>query len=528
MTTTTDAEHPLRGFLSAIHDHPDYNKHAWRKEGADALKLVLGDLKRGIDAFAPKVKVIEAHVEQLKKGPPADIDPPKLAVGDDVIPALTLVPNSLRHENDGEYYDALLADRVADSYKTELVKRGADWFFYDHQTHLWRADPHKAKVRQLVETRNRIYVDTTKLTEVERRKVLGEPCIRDVVSIVAHKLYDFDNVAFDHDPDIAGLPGGKCVELKTGTIREATREDRLTMTLGVSPKAEDCPRFRDYLKETIPDDANREYVLRWLGYALTGRMESEAFLFIHGLAGTGKSTLSRLMLYLTGDYGTTVAGDNVAGWRETHRQWLARLAGKRFVSVPELPKNGGQWRTTDLNSMITGEPMEANFMRKNSFQFSPVCKLMVIGNDRPKTSSENAIFRRMRLLDFNVKPNPKDPRLFDALKDEAPQILNLLIPYAARWYTDWLDPMPESMREAIDEYREDQVDAVLADVVAAIADTHPEGWTLASIIRQLAPLPIKSRELTKELKRQGWEQWTNRKGGGAQRLWRKKVTTRNP
>ena len=39
-------------------------------------------------------------------------------------------------------------------------------------------------------------------------------------------------------------------------------------------------------------------------------------------------------------HGWPVAGENVAGYRETHRQWLAKLEGKRFVAVTELPKAG--------------------------------------------------------------------------------------------------------------------------------------------------------------------------------------------
>ena len=231
----------------------------------------------------------------------------------------------------------------------------------------------------------------TEFDAATRRRVLSAKTIGNVVQILAHRLYeDGEDGGFDCDPDIAGLPDGPSLNLRTGETRKTEKEDRLTMALGHSPQSGECPRFERYLAEAIPDESARGYVLQWLGYALTGRTESEAFLFVHGLPGSGKSTLARLMLHLMGDYGWTVAGEHVAGWKETHRQWLAKLAGKRFVAVTELPKAGGTWRTADLNSLITGEPMEANLMRQNSHQFTPVS----VSGQGPGSSSGCSIVGR--------------------------------------------------------------------------------------------------------------------------------------
>ena len=74
-----------------------------------------------------------------------------------------------------------------------------------------------------------------------------------MLSLVADRRYDFDSVGFDRNPDLAGLPKGRVVELRTGKIRDATREDRLTMSLRVTPKKGDCPRFKQFLCTRKPE-----------------------------------------------------------------------------------------------------------------------------------------------------------------------------------------------------------------------------------------------------------------------------------
>ena len=145
------------------------------------------------------------------------------------IEALESAPTSYQHENDGEYDDVLLAERVRHSYKDELVKSGAQWFYHDAPSGLWKADPYQARVRNIVEQKNRVYSQLSKFDERVRRYVLSAKKIDDVVKIISQGQFYEDEGGFDTNPDIAGLPDGKCVELKTGTIRKTERKDRLTM-----------------------------------------------------------------------------------------------------------------------------------------------------------------------------------------------------------------------------------------------------------------------------------------------------------
>ena len=52
-----------------------------------------------------------------------------------------------QHDDDGEYYDGVLADRVEFAHRTELLKCGPEWFYHEASTGLWEADPCSTRPR---------------------------------------------------------------------------------------------------------------------------------------------------------------------------------------------------------------------------------------------------------------------------------------------------------------------------------------------------------------------------------------------
>ncbi len=64
----------------------------------------------------------------------------------------------------------------------------------------------------------------------------------------------------------------------------------------------DCARFRGFLTEVLPGPEVQRFVLWFMGYCLTGSVEEQMFLFLHGSGFDGKSVLVDLLAWMLGDY----------------------------------------------------------------------------------------------------------------------------------------------------------------------------------------------------------------------------------
>jgi putative DNA primase/helicase len=96
--------------------------------------------------------------------------------------------------------------------------------------------------------------------------------------------------------------------------------------------------------------------------------------------------------------------------------------------------------------------MRARYMRQDEFEFTPVLKLLIIGNNKPGLSSvDDAARRRFNLLPFLFKPAVPDPQLEEKLRAEWPAILRWMIEGCLDWQANRL-VRPEVVKAATDEY----------------------------------------------------------------------------
>ena len=180
-----------------------------------------------------------------------------------------------------------------------------------------------------------------------------------------------------------------------------------------------------------------------------------------------------------------------------------------MVSVGEAPDHA-KWRLGDLKDLTGGDTIAANRMRKDSFDFTPVCKLFVCANTAPRiTVVDNAIERRLILLPFSNVPAEKDTDLGNKLLAELPQILNWALAGTASFLRDGLGAMPASAQQETREYliSEDTFGLFLADEMVIDADAFTSNselrvltmawceqqgfqpWTVSKIKRELIRRP---------------------------------------
>jgi putative DNA primase/helicase len=207
----------------------------------------------------------------------------------------------------------------------------------------------------------------------------------------------------DADPWLLGTDGG-IVDLRTGQYIDKGQRPYVTMVTAVAPAdvadESTCLRFLEFMDQFTCGDAElKRYLLQYAGYCLTGDMREQCLLFLYGDGDNGKTVFIQMLRNLLGGYAMTApielfvtagVGKHLTGFAAMHR--------KRCVIANETQK--GHVLRMDVIKGITGQDlMRANFMRKDTFEFLPVCKLIMFGNHKPNLPNVGKAERkRIRMI----------------------------------------------------------------------------------------------------------------------------------
>jgi P4 family phage/plasmid primase-like protien len=317
---------------------------------------------------------------------------------------------------------------------------------------------------------------------------------------------------FDRDTMLIGTPGGT-VDLRTGTIRPARREDLITRQTSIAPARGKPALWLRFLDDVFAGDAEMiAFMQRAAGYALTGETREHKLLFLYGTGRNGKSVFLDTLAAIWADYARRApATAFLKSHGEKHPTDIAGLRGARLVVGSELPA-GKVWDEAVIKDLTGGGRMSARFMRGDFFDFDPQLTLMIAGNNMPSFHGvDEAIRARVLLVPFTVTipPERRDQHLCQKLMGEAGQILSWAIDGALDWQRQGL-AAPASVAAASSEYfeAEDLVGLFIADeaermagAFTSSADLHARFtmWTQAQGLAQWTQLT-----LVKELRRRGF------------------------
>jgi putative DNA primase/helicase len=273
---------------------------------------------------------------------------------------------------------------------------------------------------------------------------------------------------WDFNVEALGTPNG-IVDLRTGKFFAPDPEQYITRSVAVDPAdIIDCRRWLQFLNEVTAGDAGFKTLLKqWAGYCLTAETIEQKLVFIHGVGGTGKTVFANTLRRIMGEYATTADMSTFADKHgyEQHAQQFARLDGMRLVVSSET-EAGHTWRENRVKQLTGGDPLVANFMRQNSFEFTPRFKLLFLGNHAPRiVNLDDAIKRRFLLVPFLHRPETPNPHLEEILMSEYPGILRWAIDGAVEWYTRGNLDIPATVQNATAQYfaNEDTVGTWLAE-----------------------------------------------------------------
>jgi len=273
----------------------------------------------------------------------------------------------------------------------------------------------------------------------------------------ADRAFAVTSEIWDKDPMLLGTPGG-VIDLRTGKLRLAARDDYITKRTSVAPAdLSQAPLWFRFLREATREDDDLQLFLRQIcGYCLTGEISEHALFFIYGPGGNGKGVFLNTFVNILGDYARTASMDTFTASRsERHPTDLAMLRGARLVTASET-EEGRAWAESRIKQLTGGDRISARFMRQDFFEFQPQFKLVIIGNHKPVLRNvDPAARRRFNIVPFLYAPEKPDKQLEKKLKTEYPAILRWMIEGCLDWQ-EYSLMRPSVVEDATRSYFDDQ------------------------------------------------------------------------
>lgn len=248
------------------------------------------------------------------------------------------------------------------------------------------------------------------------------------------------------------------VDLRSGEMLEHDKS-RLITRICNAPYEPDATsdHLANFLCDRFPDPATLEFIVRCIGYSLTGSIREEVFLFLYGPGGHGKSTLAETLAAAMGDYAVSLPTEALLIRNNDQiPNDIARLKGARLALAAETD-DGRRWNEPLLKRLTGGDTISARFMRAEFFDFVNRAKLWVTGNHQPEVRNfDAAMRRRLRVVPMDQPVPEPDTKLKERL--QSPEALAAMLALGVKACSEWLKnglAEPEQVTVAVESYAEE-------------------------------------------------------------------------
>jgi putative DNA primase/helicase len=327
----------------------------------------------------------------------------------------------------------------------------------------WEIDITGEIERRAKDTVRSMYEEAAKMDDEERRAALAKFAARCETSHALTAMIDLAKSEagipiisdkFDSNIWLLNCINGT-LDLRTGEIKNHRRKDYITkiVPVGYDPLA-DHVEWIKFLKRILPQSLI-EFIQRAIGYSLTGSTREQCLFMPYGTGANGKSTFLEIIAELLDGYAQRTPSDTLMMKDASGvPNDIARLKGARFVVASEI-EEGKRLAESLVKQMTGSEKMTARFMRAEFFEFTPQFKLWIGTNHKPVIrGTDNAIWRRIKLIPFNVTipPEERDKDLPAKLRTELSGILNWAVMGCKAWQKSGLGD-PEEVTKATESYQ---------------------------------------------------------------------------
>ena len=321
----------------------------------------------------------------------------------------------------------------------------------------------------------------------------------------------------DSDPYLVNLPNGT-FDLRTNELHDHDPSDRITkITRASFDPGAPSPVWSEHLEYFQPDIQIREFLQRFFGYTILGKVTEHIFLICYGPKGAnGKGTTDRAIQYALGDYATAVDPNLLVATRANSPDAPSparfALKGRRYVSMSETERRAPIAEAL-MKNLTGGDPIFARALKKDPVVFEPSHTLVLYTNHKPKLSADDGgVWRRVKLVPFDIS-RPLDQRdsTIDAqLQLEADAILTWMLEGYAQYLQIGLAPPPQvEAATSSYQYEEDGFSQFFDESFTA----HPTEYLYArdiwddweAFVRQNQITTMTQKELYQRLEAKGFD-----------------------
>lgn len=179
-----------------------------------------------------------------------------------------------------------------------------------------------------------------------------------------------------------------------------------------------CDRWIQFLKETIQTPAAIAQVQEFVGYCLTRDTRYAKCLLLVGPGADGKSVFLKTVRKLVG-----LDNTSAISFQDLEDQFLrSSIYGKLLNISTEVGSKALE--SPYFKAIVSGDPISAAYKHKNTFTFTPFCKLAFASNKLPRVlDNSDGFFRRVLPVSFKRQfIDDADPDLEAKIEAELPGI----------------------------------------------------------------------------------------------------------
>lgn len=377
-------------------------------------------------------------------------------------------------EGTGEQHRGQLrmAERIVRSQRGKLRHvHGIGWHLWDGAR--WARDTNGAAVRAAVLVMKSAYADLGRLGREDQKELLADihRCesaagLEGAMRLAGSMLPLAVSVdQLDADPYLLNTPTGT-LDLRTGTLRRHDPADLLTKVTGCGyePGAT-SPTFETFLSDVLPEEELRRFVARVFGLALEGRVTEHLLPILTGTGQNGKSTLVETCMAAFGDYAIAAEPDLLVDRGAVHTTGQADLLGIRLAVCSETD-DGRRLAAATVKRLTGGDKVRARRMRQDNIEFEPSHSVVMVTNHKPTVAGNDpALWRRLRIVPFEVVVENPDRTLRERLALELPAVLSWMVAGHTDWHRNGLAE-PAAVTTATDTYK------AASDVLGRFIDEH--------------------------------------------------------